>query len=126
MTSRIASPTGTMIAKGGASMQARKKLSDPLLGSVLAGRYEILALLGEGSMGAVYRGVELGTRRPVAIKVLLPHLIPHDEMRARFEREADAAMRIYHPNAVRVFERGVERGVAFLIMELLEGRDLFA
>src|SRR3954462_5877806 len=118
MTSGIASLTGTMIAKGGAPMQARKKLSDPLLGSVLAGRYEILALLGEGSMGAVYRGVEIGTRRPVAVKVLLPHLIAHDQMRARFEREASAAMRIRHPNCVRVFEHGVERGTAFLVMEL--------
>ncbi|MEP7124088.1 MAG: serine/threonine-protein kinase [Byssovorax sp.] len=107
-------------------MQARKKLSDPLLGSVLAGRYEILALLGEGSMGAVYRGVEVGTRRPVAIKVLLPHLIAHDQMRARFEREASAAMRIRHPNCIRVFDHGVERGMAFLVMELLEGQDLFA
>jgi serine/threonine-protein kinase len=107
-------------------MQARKKLSDPLLGSVLAGRYEISALLGEGSMGAVYRGIEVGTRRPVAIKVLLPHLIAHDQMRARFEREAAAAMRIRHPNCVRVYEHGVERGMAFLVMELLEGRDLFA
>jgi serine/threonine protein kinase len=115
-----------MIAKCGAPMEARKKLSDPLLGSVLAGRFEILALLGEGSMGAVYRGVELGTRRPIAIKVLLPHLIAHDEMRARFEREASAAMRIRHPNAVRVHEHGIERGMAFLVMELLEGQDLFA
>jgi serine/threonine-protein kinase len=107
-------------------MQARKKPSDPLLGSVLVGRYEILALLGEGSMGAVYRGVEIGTRRAVAIKVLLPHLIAHDQMRARFDREASAAMRIRHPNCVRVFEYGVERGMAFLVMELLEGQDLFA
>ena len=107
-------------------MQARKKTSDPLLGSVLAGRFEILALLGEGSMGAVYRGVEIGTRRPVAVKVLLPHLIAHDQIRARFEREASAAMRIRHPNCVRVFEHGVERGTAFLVMELLEGQDLFA
>ena len=107
-------------------MEARKKLSDPLVGSVLAGRYEISALLGEGSMGAVYRGVEVGTRRPVAIKVLLPHLLAHDQMRARFEREAAAAMRIRHPNCVRVFEHGVEHGTAFLVMELLEGRDLFA
>jgi eukaryotic-like serine/threonine-protein kinase len=115
-----------MIAKGGAPMEACKKLSDPLIGSVIAGRFEVLALLGEGSMGAVYRGVELGTRRPVAIKVLLPHLIAHDEMRARFEREAAAAMRIRHPNAVRVYEHGVERGMAFLVMELLHGQDLFA
>ncbi len=107
-------------------MHARKKLSDPLLGSVLVGRYEILTLLGEGSMGAVYRGVEIGTRRPVAIKVLLPHLIAHDQMRARFDREASAAMRIRHPNCVRVFEYGVDRGMAFLVMELLEGQDLFA
>ncbi len=107
-------------------MEARKKLSDHLLHSVLAGRYEILALLGEGSMGAVYRGVEMDTRRPVAIKVLLPHLIAHDQMRARFEREAAAAMRIRHPNCVRVFEHGVEHGTAFLVMELLEGQDLFA
>jgi eukaryotic-like serine/threonine-protein kinase len=107
-------------------MQARKKSSDPLLGSTLAGRYEILALLGEGSMGAVYRGVESATRRPVAIKVLLPHLIAHDQMRARFEREATAAMRIRHPNCVRVYEHGVEHGMAFLVMELLEGQDLFA
>ena len=107
-------------------MEARKRLSDPLLGSVLAARYEILALLGEGSMGAVYRGVEIATRRPVAIKVLLPHLIAHDQIRARFEREAAAAMRIRHPNCIRVFEYGVEHGTAFLVMELLEGHDLFA
>jgi serine/threonine-protein kinase len=119
-------PGGTTLAKARAPMQARKKLSDPLLGSVLGDRYEILALLGEGSMGAVYRGVEMATRRPVAIKVLLPHLIAHDQIRARFEREAAAAMRIRHPNCVRVFEYGVEGGMAYLVMELLEGQDLFA
>src|SRR5213075_1926211 len=90
------------------------------------GRYRILGELGRGAMGAVYRAVDPLIEREVAIKTLLPDL-PADvmeEVRERFLREARSAGRLNHPNIVTIHDVGVHEGVAYIAMELLEGRSL--
>ena len=90
------------------------------------GRYRIVGELGRGAMGAVYRAVDPLIDREVAIKTLLPTL-PEEiaaEFRERFLREARSAGRLNHPNIVTVFDVGEQGGVAYIAMELLEGRSL--
>jgi serine/threonine protein kinase len=94
-------------------------------GTVVGGRYRVLALIGDGSMGAVYRVESLETRELLALKLLHPDLGRHPEIIARFEREAIAASRINHPNVVHATDFGCSAdGSFFLILELVEGRDL--
>ncbi|HEX9182027.1 MAG TPA: serine/threonine-protein kinase [Burkholderiales bacterium] len=90
------------------------------------GRYRILGELGRGAMGTVYRAVDPLIEREVALKTLLPDL-PDDvigEVRVRFLREARSAGRLSHPNIVTIYDVGEEGGVAYIAMELLEGRSL--
>lgn len=90
------------------------------------GRYLIVSELGRGAMGAVYRAIDPLIEREVAIKTLLPHL-PEQEMaqvRERFLREARSAGRLNHPNIVTIFDVGEQDGIAYIAMELLEGRTL--
>src|SRR3954469_1477397 len=90
------------------------------------GRYKIVGELGRGAMGAVYRAVDPMIEREVAIKTLLPDL-PADvmaEVRERFLREARSAGRLNHPNIVTIHDVGEHDGVAYIAMELLEGRSL--
>src|ERR1044072_647622 len=90
------------------------------------GGYRIVAELGRGAMGAVYRAIDPLIEREVAIKTLLPNL-PDDvmsEVRERFIREARSAGRLNHPNIVTIFDVGEHEGVAYIAMELLEGRSL--
>lgn len=95
-----------------------------LIGRTLKGKFEITAKLGAGAMGAVFRGVDVDSEQDVAVKVLHPALTKEPGMLTRFFREARAMRRVRHPNAVRVIEHGVEDGLAFLVMELVEGRTL--
>ena len=90
------------------------------------GRYKILGELGRGAMGAVYRAIDPLIEREVAIKTLLPNLPPEvmDEVRERSIREARSAGRLNHPNIVTIFDVGEHEGVAYIAMELLEGRSL--
>src|SRR5215510_7226100 len=95
---------------------------------LLDGKYRIEQLLGEGGMGAVYRATHLGTKRTVAVKVIHPQFSEHREFVTRFQREAEAAGRLQHPNVVDVTDFGfaqTERGrVAYLVMEYLKGATL--
>src|SRR5512136_2900697 len=88
------------------------------------GPYEILALLGAGGMGDVYRARDSRLGRDVAIKVLPPHLADAPEVRARFEREARTISQLNHPHICTLFDIGREGGTDFLVMELLEGETL--
>src|SRR5262245_20194193 len=90
------------------------------------GRYNIVSELGRGAMGAVYRAVDPLIEREVAIKTLLPNLPDDvmDEVRERFIREARSAGRLNHPSIVTIFDVGEQDGVAYIAMELLEGRTL--
>ena len=92
-----------------------------------AGRYEVVRELGRGSMGVVYQGFDPIIGRTVAIKTMLTEgLSPEEykEFRARFQREAQAAGVLSHPNIVNVFDYGEDSGMLYLIMEFLEGTSL--
>jgi serine/threonine protein kinase len=88
------------------------------------GPYEILAPLGAGGMGEVYRARDTRLDRSVAIKVLPAHLADRPELRRRFEREARTVSSLNHPNICVLHDIGSENGVDFLVMELLEGTTL--
>jgi eukaryotic-like serine/threonine-protein kinase len=91
---------------------------------VLADRYELGPVLGEGGMARVHRGLDRQLRRPVAVKVLAP---PFDRDRSfveRFRREARAAAGLSHPNIVAVFDSGSDDGTHFIVTELVEGETL--
>ena len=104
---------------------ALEKTDDSLLGSTLAGKYRIEELLNEGGMGSVYRGTHTLMDKTVAIKVLRPSLAADEKIVARFSREARAASRISHPNALSVTDFGEdENGTVFLVMEYLSGKTL--
>ncbi|HEX8559795.1 MAG TPA: serine/threonine-protein kinase [Pyrinomonadaceae bacterium] len=104
--------------------------SDPLVGLVLDDKYRLDERLGVGGMGTVYRATHLLIERPVAVKVLNARLVADETARERFRREARAAGRLQHSNAVAVTDFGETReGVVYLVMELLEGlpmRDVLA
>ncbi len=98
---------------------------DSLIGATLAGKYRIDARLNEGGMGTVYRATHILMEKIVAIKVLRPSLAADEKIVARFSREARAASRISHPNALNVTDFGEdENGIVFLVMEFLSGRTL--
>ncbi len=88
------------------------------------GKYEIVAVLGTGSMGKVYRARDSVLDREVALKTVAPELLKEPETFARFQREARAAARLHHPNIVTVFDLGEVDGMLYIAMELLEGLDL--
>ncbi|MCU1461423.1 MAG: Serine/threonine-protein kinase PrkC [Acidimicrobiales bacterium] len=91
---------------------------------LLAGRYACGELLGRGGMAEVWDAVDERLGRPVAVKMLLPHLAVRPDLRARFEAEARSAARLSHPNAVGVFDVGEDAGRPFLVMERLPGETL--
>jgi len=92
------------------------------------GRYEILGELGQGAMGIVYRGRDPIINRPVAIKTIrfdrLYEASEIQDMKARFFKEAQAAGKLIHPSIVTVFDVGDEKGLSFIAMEYVEGKDL--
>lgn len=98
---------------------------DPLLGRVFEGKYRLDQPLGGGSMGTVYRATHLLIDRPVALKVLSQRFVGDQTAQQRFRREARAAGRMQHPNAVTVTDFGAtDDGYLYIVMELLEGRTL--
>jgi len=91
------------------------------------GKYRIQSVLGRGAMGLVYKGIDPDIERPVAIKVMHAHFRDTegaDGMQLRFRREAKAAARCFHPNIVTVFDLGTDQGLDFIVMELVDGREL--
>jgi len=89
------------------------------------GKYEVLARLGQGAMGVVYRAHDPFLDRDVAVKVMLPAVAGDPEQKLRFEREARAVARLLHPNVVTVFDLGYHTdGSPYIAMELVRGRDL--
>jgi serine/threonine-protein kinase len=98
---------------------------DPMLGRVLAGRFTILARIGAGSMGTVYRARQAPIDREVAVKILRSDRAIDEVSRARFLREARANSLLTSPNTVTVFDFGQsETGDFYLAMELLEGESV--
>jgi hypothetical protein len=113
---------------GFAAVLALLSLADHRLGGWARARtlgpYRLLATLGEGGMGVVYRARHRPSGRGVAVKVLHPRAIEREEHRQRFLREARILTRLEHPNIVRVFETGEIDGRGFISMELLPGESL--
>lgn len=98
---------------------------DPLIGRVLDDKYRLDERLGEGGMGTVYRATHLLIDRPVAVKVLNHRFVTDEAARERFRREARAAGRLRHTNAVAVTDFGqTADDTVYIVMELLEGRSL--
>lgn len=91
---------------------------------ILAARYRLRALLGQGGMGEVYDGWDERLQRPVAVKVLRPELASNPDIRLRFETEARTAATLNHPNVVAIHDSGDDHGVPFIVMERLPGRTL--
>ncbi len=88
------------------------------------GAYEILAPLGAGGMGEVYKARDTRLDRTVAIKLLPSHLSESDELRQRFEQEARAISSLNHPHICTLYDIGQEGDTDFLVMEYLEGETL--
>ncbi|MBD0372303.1 MAG: protein kinase [Pyrinomonadaceae bacterium] len=98
---------------------------DPLVGRTFDEKYRLDARLGEGGMGTVYRATHLLIDRPVAIKVLNERFVTDEAAQERFRREARAAGRLQHSNAVSVTDFGrTSDGLVYIVMELLEGKSL--
>jgi serine/threonine protein kinase/tetratricopeptide (TPR) repeat protein len=93
-------------------------------GHVLGGRYEILGLLGEGGMGAVYKARDREVDREVALKVIRPELAGHPDVMRRFKQELILAREVTHKNVVRIFDLGEAEGAKFISMEYIDGQDL--
>jgi serine/threonine protein kinase/tetratricopeptide (TPR) repeat protein len=88
------------------------------------GRYEILALLGQGAMGAVYKAKDTELDRWVAIKVIQPMLVSSPAILRRFKQELILARQITHKNVIRIFDIGETDGMKFITMEYVDGGDL--
>ena len=93
-------------------------------GALFADRYEVIGILGEGGMGAVYRVRDHELGEVIALKVLRPEVAETEGALERFRREAKLARRVTHPNVARTFDLGSLDGVRYLTMELIEGEPL--
>lgn len=117
-------------ACGAEQTELRPFCDDPMIGALIADRYEVLELVKTGGMGRVYRAHQRSLDRVVAIKCIHPHLLTSPAVVARFLREARAMSRLSHPNVVSVFDFGRaspgKSEFLFLAMELLSGPDLAA
>ncbi len=113
-------------SQGSATGARRAAVSEGELhaGSVLASRYEILAKLGEGGMGAVYKVRDRELDRIVAMKVIRPSLAQNAEMLNRFKQEIIIARQVTHRNVSRIYDLAEAGGLKFITMEFVEGRNL--
>jgi eukaryotic-like serine/threonine-protein kinase len=95
-------------------------------GTLLGARYEIVQILGQGGMGAVYKAQDLELERVVALKVIRPDLATQPDILARFKQELILARQITHRNVIRIFDLSEANGIKFITMEFIEGQDLKA
>jgi serine/threonine protein kinase len=117
----------TVETGGGAADTEVFEAGGSLVGRVLDGKYEIVAPLGSGGMGAVYRARRVHIGDEVAIKVLHSRLTNDEKLVERFRREARAAAQLHHPNVVTIHDYGEARGpngFAYIVMELVRGESL--
>lgn len=98
---------------------------DPYIGRTIAGKFQVLELIGQGGMGRVYKARHATLDRLVCVKLLRPALLEDQTVVGRFEREAKAASRLNHPHSIQVLDFGQdELGALYLVMEYVAGRDL--
>ncbi len=99
--------------------------ADPRIGTLLAGRYVIEDVIGEGGMATVYRARHKLIDRPCAIKILNANLGTDNVVRERFRREAKSAKKLSHPNIIEIYDQGeTEDHTAYMVMEILHGSVL--
>jgi serine/threonine-protein kinase len=105
--------------------QKLERLQVPEAGDLLDGRYHVTGTIATGGMGVILRAEQLPMQRPVAIKLLHPHIAADPEVVERFEREVSLAKQLNHPNTIRLYDYGESNnGLIYVAMELLEGMDL--
>jgi len=100
---------------------------DPLIGTLVGGRFQIISILGEGGMGRVYTAEQqMGTKiRKVAVKTILAEHAKDPQVDARFRRECGTVSELEHPNTIKFFDFGkTETGALYIAMELLQGHTL--
>ncbi len=98
---------------------------DDYIGKMVASKYRVEQMIGEGGMGKVYKATQLALDKPVVLKVLRQALLGDERTVARFQREAKAASRLNHPNSISVLDFGqAEDGAMFIAMEYVQGKDL--
>ncbi len=95
-----------------------------MIGREIAGRFRVVAKLGEGGMGAVFRAEQISLKRTVALKLLRPSLASSSQLIRRFNAEAQAVAQLNHPNTVGIYDFGEHEGMLFIAMELIEGVSL--
>jgi serine/threonine protein kinase/tetratricopeptide (TPR) repeat protein len=124
LTTPLDSGVGSPGAAAAAS-RARSASSATLFpGATLAGRYEIIKMLGEGGMGTVYKAKDTELDRLVALKVIRPEYANHPETIRRFKQELILARQVTHRNVIRIFDLGIADSFKFITMDYVEGRDL--
>lgn len=109
-----------VVSSGGRGTQT----PEPGRGQLVAGRYELLGLLGEGGMGAVYKARDTKLDELVALKMLRRELIANSDVLERFRREVKLARRVTHRNVARAHDIGEHNGQPFMTMELVQGESL--
>lgn len=99
-------------------------MNEPLVGSLLAGRYRLDSKIGEGGVAIVYKALDITLEREVAVKILRQELTDNEEIVGRFRREAHSAAKLNHPNVVQIYDTGVEGNTYYIVMEYLPEPDL--
>ena len=107
-----------------AAPKAAPEPSDRLVGQTIDARYVIEKRIARGGMATVYRARDTRLDRPVALKIMYPHLAESADFVARFRREARAAAKLTHPGVVAVYDQGSAQGSSYLVMELIKGPNL--
>jgi serine/threonine protein kinase/tetratricopeptide (TPR) repeat protein len=128
MSGGLTTPLDSAMGSPGAAAAASRARSvsgaSLFPGATLAGRYEILKMLGEGGMGTVYKAKDRELDRLVALKVIRPEYANHPETIRRFKQELILARQITHRNVIRIFDLGIADSFKFITMDYVEGRDL--
>ncbi|MCI0350271.1 MAG: protein kinase [Acidobacteriales bacterium] len=125
-TEESSSETVTMDGAAAARMRGSSPSVAAYLqpGTLLGERYEILQLLGQGGMGAVYKANDRELERVVALKIVRPDMADHPNLLQRFKHELILARQIAHRNVIRIFDLGEAGGIKFISMEFVEGENL--
>jgi serine/threonine-protein kinase len=105
-------------------MRMTAPLGDTLLGTTIAGRYELRAVLGRGGMATVYRAYQPALEREVAVKVIASALRQDAAFAERFRREARLIARLQHPNILTIYDFGEDGELLYIVTELIEGGTL--
>ncbi|MEX1172606.1 MAG: Stk1 family PASTA domain-containing Ser/Thr kinase, partial [Chloroflexota bacterium] len=93
-------------------------------GTILGGRYEVIAAIGQGGMATIYRAMDTQLGREVAVKLLRPEYLRDPDFGSRFRQEAQNAASLSHPNVVTVYDYGEDPSGPFIVMEYVDGEDL--